>query len=197
MPRTSIFLTLTLLLASLANGLKYSGPKCLGPFCIDRNVPVRTLFKQLGPPSTRPSRLSPYCYQSQDGKTFLYVEAFDSEPDMTAEIFLSEFPNCMHVPKKVTTDNLNKWATKEGVRLGSPETDVLRAYGKPSSELKLDSGIFRLRIRGHRPEDKLPQVGDVGERRMFYNGDVTNDLSAAEFGIRDGKVSYIWLSQSE
>jgi hypothetical protein len=197
MPRISIFLVLALSVASLANGEKYSGPKCLGPFCIDRNVPAYTLFKQLGPPSPRPSRLSPYCYQSRDGKTFLYVETFDSEPDIAADLFLSDFPNCLHAPKKVTSDDLNAWATKEGVRLGSSEADVLRAYGKASSELKVDSGIFRLRIRGHRSEDKLPQLRDVAERRLFYNGDAATDLSAAEFGIRDGKVCYIWVSHNE
>jgi hypothetical protein len=52
-------------------------------------------------------------------------------------------------------------------------------------------------LADHRREDKLPQIGDVGEKRMFYNGDVATDLSAAEFGILSGKVSYIWLSHNE
>lgn len=197
MPRTMILLALALSVGTVANAQKYSGPNCLGPFCIDRNVPARNLFKQLGPPAPRPSRLFPYCYQSQDGKKFLYVETFDSEPDVTAEVFLSDFPNCIHARKKQTTEDLGAWTTREGIRLGSPEADVVKAYGKPSSELKVDSKLYQLRIRGHQREDKLPQLKDVGEKRIFYNGDVTTDLSAAEFGIRGGKVSYIWLSHNE
>jgi hypothetical protein len=192
-----ISLLLAIAVGNVTSEQKYAGPNCLGPFCIDRNVPARSLFKQLGPPESRASRISPYCFQSQDGKKFLYVETFESEPDVTAEVFLSDFPNCIHALKKQTTEDLGAWTTREGIRLGSPEADVLKAYGKPSAEFKVDSKIYQLRIRGHRREDKLPQITDVGEKRMFYNGDVTTDLSAAEFGIRGGKVSYIWLSHNE
>jgi hypothetical protein len=197
MHRLTIFLALALCMGGAANTRKYSGPNCLGSFCIDHNVPARTLFKQLGSPVPRASLLSPYCYQSQDGKVFLYVETFDSEPDITAEVFLSDFPNCIHARKKPTPDNLGAWMTGEGVRLGSPEADVRRAYGKPSEEIKIDSKIYQVRIREHRNEDKLPQLGEIAEKLMFYNGDTSDDLSAAEFGIRGGKVSYIWLSHNE
>ena len=198
MPRTMVLLVLTLWAGSIASGQVYSGPKCFGLFCIDHEVPARSLFKQLGPPSTRASRLSPYCYQSRDGRMFLYMETFDSEPDRVADIFLSDFPNCMRAPKKITEDDLRSWETKEGIRLGSSEADVLKAYGKPSWEGKVDAQIYRLRIRGHRPVDKTPQLKDIGDKRIFYNAGVSSDdPSAAESGMRDGKVSWISLSINE
>jgi hypothetical protein len=96
--------------------------------------------------------------------------------------------------KQVTTDDLNAWKTREGVKIGSSEDDVIKAYGKPSSEDKINAQTYRFAIRGYRPTDNVPMIAD---KMMLYNDSTGDNLSAAEFGIRSGKVSFIWLSHNE
>jgi hypothetical protein len=196
MPRTIIFLALTLWMGSLASGQTYTGPKCLGPFCIDRAVPARTLFEQLGSPSARLSEFSPYCYQAQDRKAFLYIDTFDSDSDKAAGILLGDFPNCVHMPVQTTHDDLHAWKTRERIGLGSLETDVIKAYGSQFSKEEVvlgDDRLVKFMIRGHRQGDKPLRVGD---RTISYSG-ARDDLRTVEFCIRDGKVSCIFLSQNE
>ena len=196
MLRVFLLTIIALLLASsFVNGQTYSGPKRLGPFRIDRNTSAGSLFKQLGSPA---QKAGPYCYESKDRRAFLHVATFESEPNIAAEVFLSDFPNCLHMPKHVTANDLQGWRTRAGIGLGSLEKDVLKAYGKPTSEEKVDLKDYRYvsshMIRGYQSGDTVPQVGD---KSISYNGDLSKDLSAAEFGIRNGKVSWIWLSHNE
>jgi hypothetical protein len=194
MPRIMIFLAVALLAGRSAIAQKYSGPKCLGPFCVDHEVSARVLLKLLGPPALKKSQFDPYCYQSRDGEASLYFYTIDSEPGVTGAVLLSDFPNCLQMGKRVTEDNLSAWKTPENIKLGSSENDVVEAYGKPSSQEKIVSQTHRHIIQGYRPSDKLPVIA---EKTMFYNDPKGDDLSAAEFGIRGGKVSYIWLSHEE
>jgi len=92
----------------------------------------------------------------------------------------------MHMPEILTTEDLHTWQTTEGIRLGSSEEEVLNAYGKPPREWKIDAKVAREKIRGLRNGDKLP---DVGDKLFFYYGNEFG--STTEFGIREGKVSYI------
>ncbi len=196
MVRQLSFATALLLVWPLS-GPKYSGPQCLGPFCIDRNTSVRKLSQHLGPPPRRASRFDPYCYQSQDGRTWLYLQTEDSEPDWAVEAFLSDFSNCEHMPKRVTADNLRSWKTRQGIGLGSLESDVAKAYGKPTDQGRIDPTAphaLTTLIKGYRAGDKIPPLGD---KVMSYRGDLSSDLSAADFGICGGKVCWIWLSCSE
>jgi hypothetical protein len=95
---------------------------------------------------------------------------------------------------QATTDDLRTWTTREGVKIGSSEDDVIKAYGKPSSENKVDAQTIRFAIRGYRTTDKVQMIA---EKMMLYNDAAGDDLSAAEFGVRNGKVSFIWLSHNE
>lgn len=184
----------------------YAGPECLGYFCMQSDVheglPSNTL--RLLEPSTQASARSAgeagYCYHSQDGSAFLRIELSHQVPPQPNTAFLALFPNCLYdspsgvkqVPQKLvrpTSSNLSKWGTDEGIRLGSSATDVLRAYGKPTSEAHPDltcvgsptnGGVVRSRV----------------DRSLFY-GDTEGDLSRAEFGIKDRKVVSICLSDSE
>lgn len=105
--------------------------------------------------------------------------------------------------------NLREWKTAEGIGLGSTEADVIKAYGDPSVQIPInedgsgqqqtkgdtDESIFKLRVRGFRTGDKVSRLGD---HRLFYGpAENSDDLRAAEFGIRDGKVSWIFLSRNE
>lgn len=171
----------------------YSGPKQLGSFHIDRNTSTNLLFKELGHTGRKENV---YCYRTSDRKAFLRFEPIHTEMEHVGYVFLSDFPNCKRVPISISND-FRKWETGEGIGLGSSETQVLKVYGTPSAKKKLDlSDSNRVSghiIRGYRPGDKLPHLADYA---LFYSGN-SDDLSAAEFGIRDGRVVWIWLSQNE
>jgi hypothetical protein len=190
-----ILLATTLLSAGLASAQKYSGPRCLGPYCLNRDAVVSQLLKRLGPPPPRSSEFAPYCYESQDHRVFLYIRSAEAVPPTVDATFLSDFQNCLRMPTALAAENLNTWKTPEGIGLGSSEQDVLHAYGKPTREGKPDSKIYRELVKGYQKGDTLP---DLGDKDLQYGaGPAVGDLSVARFGIRNGKVSYIWLSYSD
>jgi hypothetical protein len=190
----AILLIAMLLSSGLASAQKYTGPRCLGPYCLNRDAVISQLFKQLGP-APRNSEFAPYCYESKDHGVFLYLASAEGVPPTVDAAFLSDFPNCMHMATASTTDNLNRWRTPEGIGLGSSDQDVLHAYGKPSQERKPESKTYRELVKGYQKGDTLP---DLGDKELQYGaGPAMGDLSLAKFGIRNGKVSYIWLSYSD
>ncbi len=173
----------------------FLGPDCLGPACVYGGSSLRSLLAQLGSPTQKHSPSGLYCYQSQSDKAFLYLDTgHENEPPQVDAVFVSDFPNCTRVPQETIKIDLRAWKTPEGVRLGSSEEDVLKAYGKPSRQDALASKTpndYAELIRGYRKGDKVP---GMGEKSLFYAG---KDLQRAEFGIRNGKVSYIFLSSEE
>jgi hypothetical protein len=190
----AVLLGTMLLAAGLAGAQKYTGPRCLGPYCLNRDAVISQLFKQLGP-APRNSEFAPYCYVSRDHGVFLYLRSAEGVPPTVDAAFLSDFPNCIHMATASTADNLSRWRTPEGIGLGSSEQDVLHAYGKPSREGKPDSKTYRELVKGYQKGDALP---DLGDKELQYGaGPTMGDLSLAKFGIRNGKVSYIWLSYSD
>ena len=190
-----ISLAFLLLASCTAETQKYSGPNCLGPFCVDRRTSAHKLFKRLGQPT---GKSSPYCYASSQGDTYLYVKTVDdSDPDLAVEVFISDFPNCLHMPRRVTADDLRAWKTPASIGLGSLEKNILKTYGKPSNARKVDLTNPRTiahMISGYRAGDPIPKGA---AKAIFYTGDVSKDLRIVEFGIRNGKVSWIWLSTNE
>jgi hypothetical protein len=175
---------------------EYPGPRCLGPFCLDRTVTTRSLFARLGPPAPRSSRFDPYCYGSATGDAFLYLDTPDSQPGEIVTLSLADFPNCAHLRVKGTNDDIRAWKTTEGIGLGSLEAVVVRAYGKRYSKENIVAGDERTlvsTIRGYRHGDKPTEIGQTVIR---YRG-AWDDLRTAEFCIRDGKVSCLYLSRNE
>lgn len=173
----------------------FLGPDCLGPYCTDGDLALNSLLRRLGlpPQKNRPSPLE--CFQSQDGRASLH---FETDVEMTsgvADFLLSDFPNCRHMRKRIATKALPTWRTPEGIGLGSSEEDVLKAYGTPSAEKKLEAQKPILEIKGllagYRAGDNQPRIGD---KVIIYG---PRELQVADFGIRDGKVSYIWLKDSD
>jgi hypothetical protein len=172
---------------SMSN-LEYSGPQCLGPLCKGSSQRSASLLRQLGLPDGRKPIEGNYCFQSEDRRTFASVWSGRNYewPPEEVEVVLSDFRNCVHMPEIVTKEDLQAWRTPEGFGLGSSEEEVLKAYGKPPREWKIDEKLAREKIRGLRNGDKLP---DVGDKLFLYYGN--EFYSTTEFGIRAGKVSYI------
>jgi hypothetical protein len=173
----------------------FLGPDCLGPYCTDGDLTLNSLLRHFGLPAQKNRPLPVECFQSQDGRASSH---FATDVEMTsgvADFLLSDFPNCLHMRKRTTTKDLRTWKTPEGIGLGSSEEDVLKAYGTPSTEKKLDAQKPVLEIKGllagYRAGDKQSRIGD---KVIIYG---PRGLHAVDFGIRDGTVSYIWLKESD
>jgi len=173
----------------------FVGPDCLGPYCTNGDLTFNSLLRRFGLPAQK-NRPSPVeCFESLDGRASSH---FATDVEMTSgvsDFLLGDFPNCLHVRKRTTTNDLRTWKTQEGIGLGSSEEDVVKAYGTPSAEKKLDAQKPVLEIKGllagYRAGDSQPRLGD---RVIIYG---PRGLQAVDFGIRDGKVSYIWLKESD
>jgi hypothetical protein len=119
------------------------------------------------------------------------VEVYDRK--VAGDVELSDFRNCLDRPVQVTSDDLAAWKTDEGIGLGSSSDDVKKAYGRPSTEESIGTD-YRWIIRGAPAQSK--RRPEVGTTVLGYTG-ASDDLSAAYFGIRDGKVACILLSKNE
>jgi hypothetical protein len=173
----------------------FVGPDCLGPSCTYGDLSLDSLSRHFGLPAQKNSPSPVECFQSQDGRASLHFATDVEETSGVADVLLSDFPNCLHMRKRIATNALRAWKTPEGIGLGSSEEDVLKAYGTPSAEKKLDSQKPVLEIRGllagYRAGDSQPRIGD---KVLIYG---PRELQVTDFGIRDGKVSYIWLKDSD
>ena len=171
----------------------FPGPDCLGPYCYDHGLSLSSLYRLFHLSSRKMRPPSLMCIQSQDGQASMHLRT-DVESLTESNIddlLLSDFPNCLHMPKRITTNGLPAWKTPEGIGLGSSEEDVLKAYGKPSAEKKLDAQKPGLAtkglVAGYREGDKQSWAGI----RIIIYGPRSGELQVTEFGMRDGRVSYI------
>ena len=173
----------------------FLGPDCLGPYCTYGELSLNSLLRHFGLPPQRNTPSPVECFQSQDGRASLHFATDVEETSGVADFLLSDFPNCLHMRKRIATNALHDWKTPEGIGLGSSEEDVLKAYGTVSAEKKLDAKKPPLEIKGllagYRAADNQPRTGD---KIIIYG---PRELQVADFGIRDGKVSYIWLKDSD
>jgi hypothetical protein len=173
----------------------FLGPDCLGPYCTYGELSLDGLLRHFGLPQQKIAPSPVECFQSQDGRASLHFATGVEETAGVADFLLSDFPNCLHLRKRITTNGLGAWKTPEGIGLGSSEEDVVKAYGAPSAEKKLDAKKPLLEIKGlvagYRTGDNEPQIAD---KVVIYG---PRELHVVDFGIRDGKVSYIWLKESD
>jgi hypothetical protein len=173
----------------------FVGPDCLGPYCTYGDLSLDDMFRYFALPSPKNAVPSLECFQSKDGRTSMHFATDVEETTGVADVLLSEFPNCLHNRKTTATNRLAAWKTPEGIGLGSSEEDVVKAYGAPSAEKKLDAKKPILEIKGllagYRAGDNEPRIAD---KVVIYG---PRELQAVDFGIRDGKVSYIWLKESD
>lgn len=197
--RLPITLPIVLCLATVcAQAQGYAGPKTLGPFRIDKDVSMNSLFARLGRPSS--THGDTFCYRSANGKVFLTITRMSAVYDETVagSVTLSSSQDCINHGVHITTDELAGWKTDKGIGLNSSEDEVEQAYGKPSSVASIEGADYGGVVYGdligsdHPPEKRL----DIGSKALVYRGP-EHDLSTAEFGIKDGRVVWISLSYSE
>jgi hypothetical protein len=170
--------------------LEYPGADCVGLLCSLRWS--NAVFQELDGPTHSQSSTGLVCYQSPDAGNSVYLSTGNEEPAQIDTVFLSDFPNCFHWQMRTTEIDPRSWTTPEGIGLGSTEEDLLHAYGKPSSEETINTkNCCQYMLRGFRQGDPLP---NVGEKSLRYEG---KELMRATFGIRNGKVSFIWISDAE
>jgi hypothetical protein len=173
----------------------YSGPACLGPFCIDRDLPVCKLFVALGEPITRKG--SHFCYRSRSGNSYMWFERMAHRPALAGTVVVSDFPNCMDSFIKVSSEDPGAWKTDEGIGVGSREEDVVERYGGPSRQDEIKGTRYRWIVKGDfvgEREDSAKRP-DRGDKVLVYK--TLGDLRTAEFGIRNGRVCWIAMSQNE
>jgi hypothetical protein len=173
----------------------FVGPDCLGPYCTYGDLSLDDMFRYFGFRSPKNAVSPLQCFQSQDSQASLHFATNVEETSGVADVLLSEFPNCLHRRKMITTNRLDTWKTAEGVGLGSSEEEVLKAYGPPSAVKRLDAKKQIPEIKGllagYRVGDSAPATA---EKVLVYG---PRELQAVDFGIRDGKVTYIWLKESD
>jgi hypothetical protein len=174
---------------------QYHGPKALGPFKIDDfSFPFARVFAILG----RPAGSEPVlCYESTDRNKYLWFEEMAGEPKVVGSVFLSKFPNCFNVPKKNVVIDRAMWRTDKGVGLGSTIAELELAHGKAQAIEKIKGRDFRDLVFGGDPNKVRPELG---ESVWMYGGPyagISDDLRIAYFGIKQGKVVWIFLSHNE
>lgn len=130
---------------------------------------------------------------------FAYVEGDEEDPPEVDAVFVSDFPNCFHAPLRVSKVDLRTWTTREGIGIGTPVDEARKKYGAPAADRQIDANALKLVpkliLKNYRGGEQLKQIGD---ERLIYAADaIAADLRVAEFGIRNGKVSYILLSYRE
>src|SRR5262249_11213293 len=150
--------------------------------CTYRELSFNSLLRRLGLPPQKKLPSPIECFQSRDGRAFLHVRTdVESVSESSLDdLLLTDFPNCVHLSTRITANSLSGWRTPEGIRLGSSEEDVRRAYGTPSSEKKLDAQNpgFAMKglIEGYQAGDRQPRVAD----KIIIYGPL--ELQVTEFG---------------
>lgn len=176
----------------------YTGPNSLGTYRHDRAITVKSFLAYFG---AVPSRRDTYCIADADHRMFLHASV-DPEHDRKHldMVFLSSFPNCKHIPVLAAPIDPEIWKTPEGIGIGSTKQAVLKVYGQPqySTTEVLKPGSDE--IAGMRDSDHI-QI-DLGDSSYLYTCMIDkkqgcDDLRATQFGFKQGKVTWISISDSE
>ncbi len=177
---------------------RYTGTESLGTYRHDHPITIKSFLAPFG---TVPSRRDTYCIADEHHRLFLHA-SIDAEHDRehVGVVFLSSFPNCKHLSVVTATIDPAAWRTPEGVGIGSTKQAVLNAYGQPqfSHNEALKPGPDE--IAGMRDSDQI-QI-DLGDSSYVYSCMIDekhgcDDLRAAQFGFKRGRVIWISISDSE
>lgn len=178
----------------------YRGPEFLGPIRIDRAdhvISVQQVWRALGKPELR--RSDSLCYRDPDSEFFLRLVRGADNPRLIREVMLSSFPNCL-TRRVDQASHFSKWTTEKGIGLASPEQAVIAAYGQPTriDDAKRDALAYLSEVEGIREKLAILPYLPHGDRVLNYlPPEGAADLRAAAIGIKNGKVTWIWLSDNE
>jgi len=111
----------------------------------------------------KPSGRYTYCFADKEHGLYLYTRPLDDGSGRVGMVFLSSFPNCMHLPVDATTIDPTAWKTPEGISIESTNEDVLHAYHQPVFKEKLGKDSWEYReIAGIRDSERnRAYVGDL------------------------------------
>ncbi len=173
----------------------YTGPKALGPYQIGTRLTVKMLLGRLGKPAANVGKRV-LCFKLENGD-YLWISKMAEERKLVGSILLSDFPNCIASPVNITSAVIRDWKTKEGIGLGSKKEDVLKTYGKPSSDDKITGNKYRWIVDGDYQNDHytIKHPPDRGEEVLYY--DSPDSLFVAAFGLHNGIVTWIYFSEDE
>lgn len=190
-----VCLSLVLMCGPSARAQAYAGPHALGSYEIGHKVLIRTLSSSLGKPIA-PRSDAVLCYRSAD-LGHLWIKSAAGAPSRVGGVLLSDFPNCLDSPVMDTSGSLRQWKTTEGIGLGSTTQSVLAAYGKPSRNDLIKGVAYRWVVYGdyHNGRYSAKSMPERGDEVLVYLG--ADVLSTAEFGLRNGRVVWIFLSEDE
>jgi hypothetical protein len=133
------------------------------------------------------------CFGSADDKAYIWIDKMAHSPAKAGSVFVSRFRNCFGQPLKTTPIDPTKWRTEKGIGIESTSEELLKAYGKPRTIEKVVLGIGPLIVgadgsAGGRPE--------YGQSIWSYPG-ADDDVRGAQFGIREGRIVWIFLTHNE
>jgi hypothetical protein len=195
--RSLFLLAVVFVFQNPADKATYTGPNALGPFHINRDVSIRSLFERLGQPTK--TRGNYYCYEARSASAYLWFVQRAHHPSEMGGVLLSDFPNCTEMVTQVVSNDLPAWGTEDDIRLGSSVEEVVKAYGKPSREDRIEGTAYRWVIQGDYLVWENRYTNKARSKRedtvLVYAS--SRDLRTAEFGLRGGKVAWIFLSNSE
>jgi hypothetical protein len=172
----------------------YYGPVALGPFSINNKeggIEFNKMLSVLVQPAASPGEY--VCYHDAAEDVQLVVERGIDDVRLVRGLTLSRINVCP--AKRISqASGFSSWVTEKGIRLGSATKEVLSRYGKPSSVWDIGTE------RGFSP---YPREGDHSrmtsrERILVYlPKEGAADTSHAFFGIRNGVVVWMTLSDNE
>ena len=177
---------------------RYSGPRSLGPYSIDRDISIRSFLAIFG---TKPSGKRTYCFADKEHGLYLYAQLKDDISGRVANVLLSSFPNCKNYIVLATTIDPEVWKTPEGIGIGSTKEEVIHAYRKPVFVSELgkmnDVGV----IAGiHDPGASRTSIGDSSYLFSCLINDkevCREDIRATRMGFSKNKLIWIHISNSE
>jgi hypothetical protein len=140
------------------------------------------------------------CLKDRDHRLYLYISPEHDGSGRVAGVFLSSFPNCEGFPVHSTVIDPTVWRTPEGVGVGRSKEQVLRAYGAPPSSPEIALKDLTTLIAG---TSEVKHLTPIGSSSLLYNcapsdaPGCSTDNRATQFGLSDGKVVWIDISDSE
>ena len=174
---------------------RYTGPRSLGIYSHGRAITSKSFLAPFG---TVPTRRDVYCIADKDDGLYLHASV-DAEHDRAHvnSVFLSSFPNCMHLPLVSARIDPAIWKTPEGIGIGSTRGAVLKAYGRPVFRAGPSKRSYE--IAGIRDSDhiEIDSTDSYVYSCMVDEKHGCDDLRTAQFGFRHGKVIWILIADSE